>query len=242
MAGAPIQGHNVEVSPQSIHQTLDEIAAELRVIGIDPDDPLALRQAAAVGLAHALLRNTAWEELHSSERGLSDGEMMRANSATVELIRSKLVTPVDWRAVAAAVTNPARQLPDGRTYQQYAGSLLKKVRRKARSEVTRYELIAAEFGERTVLMSAAATTFMFGSGWHGMPEWPARVGEFCRVVDDPTHEHWSEEPLAAVGPRPDDVADTAELRRLLIEGPHHLSADAAAWCLRAGLGRVRVSV
>jgi hypothetical protein len=228
------------VSPQSIHQTLDEIATELRVLGIDPDDPRALRQAAAVGLAHALLRNTAWEELHTGERGLSNGEMMRANSATVELIRSKLISPVDWRALAAAVTSPTRQLPDGRTFQQYAGSRLKKVRRKARSEVTRYELITAEFGEHTVLMSAAATTFMFGSGWHGMPEWPTRVAEFCRLVEHPADEHWREQPLAALGARPDDIADTGDLRRLLIEGPHHLSADAAAWCLRAGLGRVRV--
>ena len=228
------------MSPQSIHQTLDEIAAELRVIGIDPDDPLALRRAAAVGLAHALLRNTAWEELHTSAQGLSDGEMMRANSATVELIRSRLISPVDWRAVAAAVTNPARQLPDGRTYQQYAGSRLRKIRRKARSEVTRYELIAAEFGERTVLMSAAATTFMFGSGWHGMPDWPGRVSEFCRLIDNPADEHWREQPLEAVGPRPEDIAVTDGLYRVLLEGPHHLSAEAAAWCLRAGLGRVQL--
>jgi hypothetical protein len=64
------------------------------------------------------------------------------------------------------------------------------------------------------------------------------VRAFCRAVDDPADPHWRVRPLAAHRPRPASIADTAQLRRLLLAGPDRLDADAAAWCVHAGIGYV----
>ena len=81
---------------------------------------------------------------------------------------------------------------------------------------------------------------MFGSGWHGMPSWPQRFERFRLLVDDPGAEHWGRLPLRDLGPRPDDIAQTEDLRHLLLGGPHLLSAAAADWCVPAAIGYVAV--
>jgi len=49
----------------------------VRSFGIDPDDDVQLLDAAAVGVAQPMWRNTVVEDWHCSEWWLDDGEMMR---------------------------------------------------------------------------------------------------------------------------------------------------------------------
>ena len=243
-AGDPLglgpRGDNddMSVSPSQINTLVPDA---LRSGGIDPDDSAALRRVASIGLTVLMLRNTVWEEWHGEDWGLSDGEMMRSNSATVELVKSRLtVNDVDWAALSDAITNPERLLPDGRTLREYAGSKLRTLRGEAAAVARGCAAIEADSETRTALLCCGATALMFGSAWHGMPGWPKRVEKFCIVVDDPSDEHWHHLPLRDVGPRPDDIAVTEDLRRLLLDGPHLLSAAAAAWCVRAAIGYVTV--
>jgi hypothetical protein len=57
------------------------------------------------------------------------------------------------------------------------------------------------------------------------------------VSDAPDSPYWDshEERGWTLGPRPADIADTEDLRRLLLAGPDLLSAEAADWCIMASL-------
>jgi len=212
----------------------------LRPAGVDPADTDALLWAAAVGVAHELWRNSPLEDWHAGpDSVISDGEMMRANAATVRLIRQRLtMAGTDWSGLAEAVTDTGRVLPDGRSLRQLAGRRLPALRSHAARHAAVYARMQDAGGSRAVLLLAAAQGVFHGRRWHGMPRWPRMVRAFCRAVDDPTDPHWRVRPLAAHRPRPASIADTAQLRRLLLAGPDRLDADAAAWCVHAGIGYV----
>jgi hypothetical protein len=227
----------VDVDAAAVAAQIEEM---LRHASVDPADPDALLWATAVGVTNVLWRNSPLEDWHAGPHSLiSDGEMMRANAATVRMIRQRLaMAGTDWSGLADAVTDAGRVLPDGRTLRQLAGRRLPALRRHAVRHAEVYARMQDADGARAALMLAAAQGVFHGSRWHGMPRWPNVVQAFCRAVDNPADPHWQVRPLAEHRPRPACITDTAELRRLLLAGPDRMDADAAAWCVHAGIGYV----
>ena len=212
-----------------------DIERMLRPAGVAPADVDALLWAAAVGVAHELWRDSPLEDWHAGpDSVISDGQMMRANAATVRLIRHHLaLAGTDWSGLAQAVTDAGRVLPDGRSVRQLAGRWLAALRRHAAGQAEVYARIQDAAGPRAALLLAAAQGVLHGSRWHGMPRWPQVVQAFCRAVDDPADPHWRVRPLTQRRPRPASIADTAVLRRLLLEGPDPVGRR------RGGLVRAR---
>lgn len=215
-----------------------EAAAAAR--GIPVDDPAGLLWPAAVGATQIVWRNTVIEDWHASPGGLPDGEMLRANAATVRVVHDALSAGASWREAADAVTAKDRLLPDGRTLGAYAGKRLPALRREALGQARMLDDVEAAIDRRAALLFAVTFTMLSGSDWHGMPVWPARVEAFCRSVEDPDDAHWGVHSLASTGPRPEQIADVDTLRDLLLDGPDRLTAAAAAWCITAMLGFVHV--
>ncbi|WP_138733587.1 hypothetical protein [Modestobacter excelsi] len=216
---------------QDNYQMLEQ---QLRLRGIETDEQLGW--AAAVGAVQMMIRRSdgqVWELLHCSPAGLDDGEMMRANCAMTRLLHDRIdLSGTDWAGVAAALTDPDRQLPDGRTLREYAGKKLTALRRDVRSGAETLAFRQETDGARAALIGAASLTLVWGDRWYGMPAWPRIVDVFCTAAGDPEHPHWHGTPPPE---RPASIADVGQLKELLLAGPDQLDGDAAAWCIRAHL-------
>jgi hypothetical protein len=192
---------------------------------------------ASIGLAHDFWRNTEVEDWHASRWGLHDGEMMRNNSIVVKLIRQMLLDERALVDIAYAVTDPQRRLADGRTLQQYAGKRLMNLRRDVLRKALYYGSLELAYG-RDIVLDWKTNPLFSNDDWHGTKLWVHKVGAFCRQVDNPDDPRWDlykEKGWWPLDPRPADIVDTDELRRLLLEGPELLSEEAAQWCVSAGL-------
>lgn len=219
-------------------RTLAEAERLLRGMGVIGDD--RLRWAAAVGAVQMLIRrseDSLWEQWHSEHYGLSDGEMMRANTAMTRLVHSALDLEANtrWVRVAALLTDPQRQLPDGRTLLQYAGpDGLADLQLEVRATGEHLARMQRQLGPRGTAVMTAAMTGVWGNRWFGMPAWPRIVETFVEAVADPAHRHWrGPQNYPAPESRPPLIEDTEELHRLLLAGPDHLDAESADWCIQA---------
>ncbi|MQA35282.1 hypothetical protein [Modestobacter roseus] len=219
------------ISPDDV----DHAERSLREGGITTDQQF--RWAAAVGAVQVLIRRSdgdVWESWHSQPWGLDDGEMMRANAAMTRLVHQHVdLAGTDWPAVGAALTDPDRRLPDGRTLAEYAGRRrLPALHRDVAGNAADLQRRQDALGPRVSLLRLASLTALWGDRWYGMPVWPRIVEEFCAAADDPAHPHWHGTPPP---PRPAAITDAARLRDLLLAGPDHLDAESAAWCITAHL-------
>ena len=218
-------------------------------------DDDALLWLAATTITLGLWRNTAIENWHAGRSPLHDGAMMRINSATTRLVRSRLsFERVDWVALGLAVVNPARLLPTGLTVLE-TGLACHDPADPVHSDDPREDLasmaaaavqwgrtqriLEREFDLRILVRSRCA----HDSGWFGTPSWSRRVERFCEAVDDQGHSQWNvfrEKPWFDewFTGRTASITDTAELRWILIAGPDLLPEDAAEWCVEAGIGFV----
>ncbi|WP_345201578.1 hypothetical protein [Fodinibacter luteus] len=221
-------------------EQLPLIERELEKSGVSLDADAGLLWAAAVGATQRMWRNTTLEDWHAGSSGLPDGEMMRANAATVRLAHELLASESPWEVVAAAVTDPERRLPDGRALVECVDLDLADLRLSAEVAGELLAEVEANAGRRAARVLAACPTLWSGGDWHGMPTWPRRVNEFCRAVQHPEDSHWSVQALEDVGPRPKEISDIDELRRVLLAGPDRMTAEAADWCVRAGIRHVRL--
>jgi hypothetical protein len=206
---------------------------------LGPLEPSASRRARlAVAAVHAFWRNTVAEEWHAQAWGLSDGEMLRANVAATRSAMDGLDTGCSWIEIADSLTRDSRPLPDGRTLLEYAGPLLEDLQVEAGAKAETLQEVEARHSRATAENLLLVQGLWYGSRWWGLPEWPARVERFLELLNAPADRHWKVEALSALPPRPADIAHDDQLRRLLLAGPDQLSAEAATWCVRAGLGHV----
>ncbi|XVQ09532.1 hypothetical protein ACQP1W_44575 [Spirillospora sp. CA-255316] len=218
-------------------------------------DDDALLWLAATRITLALWRNTPVENWHAGRSPLHDGTMMRINAATTRLVRSMLsFDHVDWVAVGLAMVNPSRVLPTGQSVLELGLAChnpddpaheddprddLAEMAQDAIGWGRAYRLHEQEFGLRTLIEFFCA----FDNGWFGAPSWGRIVDRFVAAVDDREHGHWRvhrdkswfDEWFTS---RPADIADNAELRRLLLAGPDLLSEAAAEWCVEGAIGYV----
>lgn len=180
---------------------------------------------AAVGFTQTVWRNAVLDDWRSGPDGLSEGETRRADAATARLASELIESGTPWLGVAAAITRPDRRLPDGRSLRECGGLRLTELRRAAVSQAEVLAHMEADAGRRTSLVAAASWTLVGGNDRFGMPGWPSWVGTFCEEVEG-----------GADDPRPAQVEDVEELRRLLLAGLDLLDEASAAWCVRSGLG------
>ncbi|WP_426593823.1 hypothetical protein ACPPVS_18860 [Cellulomonas sp. McL0617] len=210
---------------------------------------------AATRITLALWRNTPVENWHAGRSPLHDGTMMRINAATTRLVRAMLsLDHVDWVAMGLAIVNPSRVLPTGQSVLELGLAChnpddpahdndpcddLAEMAQKAIGWGRAYRLHERELGVRTLIESFC----VFDEGWFGAPGWGLIVDRFVAAVDDREHAHWRgqrEKPWFDewfTNP-PGDIADHAELRRLLLSGPDLLSEAAAEWCVNGAIGYV----
>lgn len=215
-------------------------------------DDDALLWLAATRITLALWRNTPVENWHAGRSPLHDGTMMRINAATTRLVRSMLsFDHVDWVAVGLAVVDPSRVLPTGQSvldlglachnpddpaHEDDPRDDLAEMAQDAIGWGRAYRLHEQEFGLRTLIEFFCA----FDNGWFGAPSWGRIVDRFVAAVGDREHGHWRlhrDEPWFDewFTSRPADIADNAELRRLLLAGPDLLSEAAADWCVEGAI-------
>ncbi|MFE7404841.1 hypothetical protein [Isoptericola sp. NPDC057559] len=218
-------------------------------------DDDALLWLAATHITLALWRNTPVEDWHAGTSPLPDGTMMRINAATTRLVRSMLsFDHIDWVAVGLAIVNPSRGLPTGQSVLElglachnpddpvHEDDPRDDVAEMAQDAIAwgrACRLHEHEFGLRTVIECLCA----FDNGWFGAPAWGRIVDRFVAAADDREHVHWRahrDKPWFDewFTNRPAEIADTTELRRLLLAGPDLLSDDAAEWCVDGAIGYV----
>nr|WP_202523955.1 hypothetical protein [Kitasatospora sp. SID7827] len=218
-------------------------------------DDDALLWLAATRITLAVWRNTPVENWHAGTSPLHDGTMMRINVATTRLVRSMLsFDHVDWIAVGLAVVDPSRVLPTGQSvlelglachnaddpaHQVDPREELAEMAQVAISWGRTYRLHEKEFGLRTLIEFFCA----YDNGWFGAPSWGRVVDRFLTAADDRENAHWSvhrDKPWFDEWStnRPADIADSTELRRLLLAGPDLLSEEAAEWCVEGSIGYV----
>ncbi|WP_131786671.1 hypothetical protein [Protofrankia symbiont of Coriaria ruscifolia] len=193
------------------------------------------------------------EDWHAGrDSRLDDAEVMRANAAITRLVRDLLATHLPslspggqgtvrggspgevFAAIAGALTAPDLRLPDGRRLADVAPdhARLKRYRRAVRTWCARWAAITGKIGAQAVLLFLASWTLTTcRHRWLG-PDWPAIVDRFLRHLDDTAPS--GDLPSSNDGDVP---VDRVVLRSQLLAGPDQLSAGAAAFCLRHGLGR-----
>lgn len=244
------------VSRMMADEAVDEREVARR-LGFDPGDRGGLVDLAAVGIARLAWRDGPVEDWHAVPcRRISDSELMRASAAVTRLIRGVLdaelpASPWPRPAVSAegnpdrlfaqvadVVADPSRSLADGRTVAQFASGKaeLAALRRHVDECADCWTCMAEAHGLSEVLLVLACDGAFRCRRWWLAPDWPYLIDEFARRVDDPLR--WDDEIAARVRSlaRPPGAASGDELRRHLAEGPDRLTAEQAAFCLRAGLG------
>jgi hypothetical protein len=220
---------------------------------VDRDGSGCLIDLAAVAVARMAWRDGPMEDWHAdSDSRLDNAAMMRANAAITRLARDLLATHLPglssveqggvrgsspgevFAAIAGALTAPDLRLPDGRSLAEVVPDRvsLKRYHRAVRTWCARWAVITDRIGPEAVLLFLASWTLTTCRRWWLGPDWPAVVERFLQQLDD----------TAIGGDLPsfndgDVPVDRAVLRPQLLAGPDQLSADAAAFCLRHGLGR-----
>jgi hypothetical protein len=228
------------------------LSAAARRLGFDPDDPRRLVDLTAAAVTRIAWRDSPVEDWHAVPHcRIGNGEMMRANAATTRLARDLL----DRRSLIAlptagaqlrydlfttlyrAMTDPNRLLPDGRTVAELAPTPAQfaDFDKHVCAYCTRWPRVAFEYGMPETLLLFACYAARYCWRWWLAPEWPRVVDEFVRRIDDPAR--WRDPSMTRQVTRldrPDEIRD--DLRHILLAGPDRLSASAAAYCIRAGLG------
>ncbi|HEY2762949.1 MAG TPA: hypothetical protein VGJ13_02895 [Pseudonocardiaceae bacterium] len=236
---------------------VEHLGEQGRQLGIDSDDYEAVLDLAAVGVARLAWRDSPVEDWHAGpDSRIGDSEMMRANAATTRLIRGVLhrhgsaaAPPSLARGLAGrpaeifgeacrVIADPDRRVPDGRRLADLAPDSIAVDLFFAHVEACekRWVDLARFYGFAAVVLALAVLGARRCRYWWTAPGWPGMVDEFVRRLEDPAR--WDDPTMIAAVrrvPRPPDLADQEDLRRLLKAGPDLLSAAQAAYCLRTGL-------
>lgn len=215
----------------------------------------------AIGLANSAWRNTLVEDWHAGTGPLSDGDMMRINSATTHGIQQRLAgwmreydidagdpTDVlddfdleDIEDLAARIhrwlTRPDRRLPTGMTLVELAeaaGDSVENYAEAAGEALDGFLDMADERGAAFAFLRCAAHGTAACEHWWNHPRWPAHVNAFIAEVTDPGDKYAGQR-----GPRPAQIEDSEVLRSRLLTRPWELDGDSARWVVNAGIRYVR---
>jgi len=229
-------------------------------MGVDPDSHQSVVDLAAVGVTRFAWRDSPVEAWHrSADVGrIRQGEMMRLNAATTRLVRGVIAahTPAVLRsadarsalcrgtsrlfdAVNQAMASPDRRLPGGRTLAEMARGMggQDPLNAHVRACCDYWSELAIQYDVATVLLMLATAGAGKCRNWWLAPHWRHRVDDFIRRLENPAH--WKNpgvfDAIARL-PRPPDATATDQLRKRLRAGPDLVSAAAADYCLRCGLG------
>lgn len=251
-----------DLTPEREEQLIFELLRDR--LGIDTGKARLVADLAAIGLVNAAWRNTCVENWHAEGR-LEDGDMLRINSHTTWRARQLMhrwmretglaadvpasafdaVTADDVWGLAGRLyrwlTSPARTLPTGITLGRLAGDGLAEYKDDADAALSGFAAQAEDRGSWFGFARTAAHGGLACSHWWGHPQWPARVGQFMKVLGDPADEHWGPggKYRARLPAEPAEIADRTRLRRLLLSRPWELSAGSAQWLVAAGIRYVK---
>jgi hypothetical protein len=197
-----------------------------------PEDADQLARLAAVAVTRQAWRDTHLEDLHAGDHpsgGFPDEDMMRFNIATTRLVAEHLRTdPTDWQALADAIADPERELPDGITVAELAGDEYDKLADDIYRQVNTFAVIEEDHGRVHTQTMLAMLGAQMNREWYGTPWWPQLVEVFIEWLDDPDSEAWEyADPLQ---PEPASVRDRAALKTTLIAKPEALDDDGIRWC------------
>ncbi|GAA0402720.1 hypothetical protein [Streptomyces luteireticuli] len=230
-------------------------------VGVDPADLPSLLSLLALGITNGSWRNSCVENWHAEGR-LSDGDMMRVNSHTTHGVRQRLrgwtaefgitagssegfakITSDDVDVLAHRLfrwlTNPARKLPTGITLGELAQTEedLKEYEEHANQRLGAFAGQTEDKGVRHGLLYTAGHGALACSGWWAHPSWPARVGRFVSVLDNPDDPHWGADGdhYRRLPTEPAAVRDRGALHTMLLETPWELDSETTEWIIGAGI-------
>lgn len=217
-------------------EDLSDLAEEHLGLRYDRDGA-AMRQLAAIGLTVQAWRNTSLEDLHAGDHpsgGFPDADMMRFNIATFRVVAGHVEADrLDWEALIAALTDPARELPGGITVGELAGDEFAALAADSRRALEIDRNIEADQGFLYVVLFLGLQGGMSNRGWYGTPWWEDIVELFGELIADPASSAWKYDD--GKSPPPRQAADWSTLEAILLEKPEALDDDAIYWCLRHGL-------
>ncbi|MES4909577.1 MULTISPECIES: hypothetical protein [unclassified Streptomyces] len=233
-----------------------QLDRQARVCGVNPMDSTRLIELASVGVAALAWRESPVEDWHAAQDGIGQAEMMRLNAAATRTARDHLRAeagvdlPLEGAHVpsggAASIfaslprmlADPQRGLPDGCVLRDLApdAGAWEEFERHVCAYCGRWAGLETAYGLRPVLVLLACHAVGRVRKWWLLPDWPARVQEFLRRLDDP--EAWDDRQVAyhLRQQPPPDTADRYALGQRLLDGPDRCTAAAADYCLRTGLG------
>lgn len=221
-------------------------------MGFDPAERHWLVDLTAVAMTRVAWRDSPVEDWHALGR-MPNPDMMRANAVMTRRLRDVLELqvpkpPVGYlpraeaermlTSVHAALTDPDRRLPDGRTLLEFASGrgAWAQFDQHVRDCCGRWREVLAESDLSTALLLFGCIGARYCSRWWLTPGWPLIVEEFVRRLADPTRwpgDFWGPR-VQRLGPPPEFAG--GRLRELLLEGPDRLTAATARHCLSTGLG------
>ncbi|WP_455360489.1 hypothetical protein [Streptomyces sp. SYSU K21746] len=255
-----------ELTPEMENQVIGMMIRERGAA--DPTSLSDVTTLVALGLANSAWRNTRVENWHAGDGPLSDGDMMRINSATTHGIRQRLtgwlrerdlqkdagtaaldtLDADDLELLAARLfqwlTRPSRMLPNGMTLTELAcaaDDTVEAYADDAEQQLLSFLAGGEQRGVRYAFMCGAAHGAGACTHWWGHPRWPQLVDTFLTAVGDPEHEHWGGDGgrLKRLSPLPAELSDVDTVRRTLLQHPWKLGADSARWITSAGIGYLR---
>lgn len=236
----------------------------LPTLGLHPDNVGQLFMYLPASLTYHCWRATGIEDWHAAGPAsqLSDIDMMRANIDTTRIFYQYLWKEIgEWwlelgpysseivdyetlqdlfRTASAKVFDPARKLPQGVTLGELMGERLTEIHDRADVVLESIYRAARTMGHHYVVMLLAFHEADSPRIWWGTPEWPLVIDEFFRLLDDPTHEHWSVG--GHPGTPPGLAGDREWFREMLLSTPEKLPTEVLTYCLGRGqLGFIRLA-
>ncbi|GAA2454113.1 hypothetical protein [Streptomyces macrosporus] len=255
-----------ELSPEKENEIIEQMIREQGAS--DPASLADVTVLVAIGLTNGAWRNTRVENWHAGDGPLSDGDMLRINSATTYGTHQRLkgwlreyglsrgnetaaldtLDADDLEELAVRLfrwlVRPSRTLANGMTLARLAseaGDTVETYADDAERALTGFLAGGEKRGVRYAFLRAAAHGAGACSHWWGHPNWPKLVDAFLEAVGDPRHEHWGAggKRLKDLPPIPAELEDRGTVRVVLLKRPWKLGADTADWITWAGIRYLR---
>jgi hypothetical protein len=187
-------------------------------------DPVPM--AAALGIAHWCWRHTVVEDWHTKLEAVTNDVMAKCNILNTKIALTYITTEqgVDWPAVITALTDPDRQLPDGRKLAIIFGEGWQPIQAAVAERLAPFKRTQDVLGPQamvrllSILGSSSYTKRWWGNGW-----WP----DLCDQVIAKFTE------TSAPLPEPYDQRGADALRTDLSDHPELLT-DAVLKACRIG--------
>jgi hypothetical protein len=216
----------------NVRKRIDEDDTTLEVIRTAlynaPDvlpDPVPM--AAAIGITLDCWRHTEIEQLHATDKRLSDVIMAKLNITTTRRVRSYITSHgIDWMSVAGLLLDPERPAGEHTSIGELTGAHWPELAASIEQKLNYWQHVESVIGPRATLrlLSAVGSTD-YTTRWWGNSWWPMLAGKvfdhvekrFPQLLPEPVDEFSMMDLRSDVIYQPDELPD--EVLAVLIDPP-----------------------